>query len=791
MKNLRLRGPLAVTLAFLLVVVLAAAAPIGGSVSVDSGFNITSISDIPAYGIVEPSGCGGFKGRVKIRIDMFMTSDAPHYDKHHVQVVDETSKEYMAGYPGETDPETGEPLDWDDYSKWLDGLPHVWQDNPFHSHMVYFDTKVTDEKIKAKVVEVTEYFYAFHLHCWDGSKVFVEEWKKVPTERDTVREPIIDSVEAKSECEIKATEIVGKVDDYDTRNLESGGESPRDLNIGKEGTVDVGSPAINRGGSAPVRGYGWYFTIVEGANPANADGTIDTVEAWFYTADSGNSVKYGTFEHLGSNELKCHDAELYGQVSAGSKQTCTGLSIGILTGEYIGADARTTPDLFLEMDTSGGTGYWTTDGQFCDPNDQETFGWDADNIISLYGTGEEAVVDVVIEASTFSELYHAAVRGGIFWTSPTVGYVIYIDSVLTDLKYRKTTDGGATWGSSVSIKTGWIFGYDCWADWQTAGDTGTKIHIAYIDNDPDDVRYVYLDTNGDSVGGDDQIESYQGTGAMHTTIGWAYRFISITKTRGGNLAVAFRYKDNASTIFDEFYTSPDGDAWTKEIAPWLTPADADYILLFPGNEADNQDVWAAYWDISGDTIFLKVYDDSANDWSGETISTSMIESTVYSQMDGQVRLSDGHLIFAAWNEYDVVTADLKVWDINGTGSITAKTDVITNADDTFLASVFINQVNDDIYTAYAEGTAAESLVKVYYKKSVNGGANWGSRTTLQANTEDDERWISAGTMKATWGGKFQPFWFNDDLNDLFTNPDYGISIAAEAAVGYSFGIVIG
>lgn len=397
------------------------------------------------------------------------------------------------------------------------------------------------------------------------------------------------------------------------------------------------------------------------------------------------------------------------------------------------------------------------------------------------------MADITIEATAYAEFDAVAARGGPFWVSPTVGYVIYVDD-LRDLKYRKTANGGANWAAAQNIRTGSIVAYDSWADWQTAGDAGTKIHIAYLDSDSDDLRYVYLDTSDDSVGGDVQIEAAQGTGVLYHTVTRFSFLVSITKARGGNIAVAARYKDGSFVLFRVFYTSPDATIWTSEASP--LESDGDLVLLFPGNEADNQDLWAAFWDTSADEISLKTYDNSASSWSEQLIAASMADSTVYVQMDGAIRLSDGHLIFAAWNLYNNAAADLMTWDINGAGSIAAKTNVITNEAETFLASVFVNQVNDDIYVAYVSGTLAEATVRAFYQKSADDAGSWGGESAMQANAEDDEGWISAGAMKAAWGGKFQPYWWNDDDFDLFTNTDNGISIAAAgpAAAGGSGGL---
>lgn len=388
------------------------------------------------------------------------------------------------------------------------------------------------------------------------------------------------------------------------------------------------------------------------------------------------------------------------------------------------------------------------------------------------------MADVTIDSSVSNEFNHESVRGGTFWTSPLIGYVIFL-TFGHDLYYRKTTDGGANWGSVTVIVgpgSGDAIMWDSYADWQTVGDVGTKIHIVYMSQDTEEIRYVYLDTSGDSVGGNDLIETCQGTGVFNASPAFARFTSSITKTRGGNIAVAFKYKDDGAGYFNGFYTSPDGDTWTSRTTPYEVKE--DYCILFPGNEADNQDIWATYWDADASIISLKTLDDSGNSWGEQTIQAGMTLDAVYLQMDGQIRLSDGHLILSAWSQWNNAASDLKVWDINGAGSITAKANVITDEAENFTVSVFINQISDDLYITYAQGTDATTLVKCSYKKSTNGGTAWGSEINMQADAEEDIRWVSAGAMKAAWEGKFQPIWFDDDDDDLFTNADNGISLRA-------------
>jgi len=142
--------------------------------------------------------------------------------------------------------------------------------------------------------------------------------------------------------------------------------------------IDIGAAAINRATNSDDR------PRIEGSNPANADGTIDTVKVW---------MAYGTTtfqaciqEHLGSNVFTTRDYEDIGSVSSGSEQTFTGLSMDVVTGDYLGCDYQTGN---IEADTSGGTGIWWDYTGTTIPCTNETFQWVTGTQYSLYGMGTE------------------------------------------------------------------------------------------------------------------------------------------------------------------------------------------------------------------------------------------------------------------------------------------------------------------------------------------------------------------------------------------------------------------
>lgn len=389
------------------------------------------------------------------------------------------------------------------------------------------------------------------------------------------------------------------------------------------------------------------------------------------------------------------------------------------------------------------------------------------------------MADVRVDSSGFSTLYSAARRLGPVWTDDNTGYLIYIDGS-SDIVYRKTITGGASWGSRVVIDATSAWAVDLWFDKWTPGDSGTLIHIWWVESLTDDVHYRTLDTATDSLGVDRTVFN----GSSFSTIpGRNYQAVTGTKAVGGNLYVQFWGDGDGE---HGFYRSADGITWVSR-TDGADGNEADEVLLFPdADSADNQDVAMVYWDRSADEISLKKYDNSGNSWSETSISGSMIDVTGSMQMSGLVRHSDGKLLLFAWNRIDYSESDLMVFEIDlATPTITPKTNVVTDSDDCVCVAAFIDQNNDHLYCSYlGQDDGAQtygSSLQAHYKKSTDGAASWTAETTYQADSADDERYISAGhSTPGAAAGRFQPMFFNDDLNDLFVNKDNSVAISAAA-----------
>lgn len=389
------------------------------------------------------------------------------------------------------------------------------------------------------------------------------------------------------------------------------------------------------------------------------------------------------------------------------------------------------------------------------------------------------MADVLIEGAVNNVSHKCALRSQVF-VSASVGYQFFIDAVV-DLKYKKTTDGGATWGTAVNVRTGTVTSFDVWYDKWTPGLSTEKIHIAWNDSGTDDVWYASIDTaSSDTLDGPRVVKA----GATFALISGTMdeRSCSITRARGGNL---YLYWNGDGTAESGFERSTDGGAnWTSRTnhASGVT-----YLgMLCPANTSDTQDV-VIVGAVSGGSLLIILYDDSANTWGLTTVADNVFPDTTYASIAASVRHSDGHVIFCSWNIVNSSAADIRVRDITvdtvgaGNAAATAKTDVITNEDNSGQCCLFIDQNTGDLYVGYLTNGTWLTSARVVYKKSTDGAASWGTETQLDENALADQRalWCDLGGTAT----RFSPAWHNIDLDDMYINLNTAVVIAAAAGWG--------
>lgn len=370
-------------------------------------------------------------------------------------------------------------------------------------------------------------------------------------------------------------------------------------------------------------------------------------------------------------------------------------------------------------------------------------------------------------------------------TAPGVAYAWGMDETNADMYYTKYSsdsfaaktliDGTVT----VEHCAGY---YDKW----TRNVTTTKILFGWLESVSDTLIFNALDVSDDTLDG--EVTAHDPSASVKTTSGYQNTKISMVRAEGGNI-YAWALHNGDVTAVQYFVRSTDGGLnWTARSTTNLWETREDRIYLMPGNKADTNDIYALYYDDSAGEFTVKVYDDSANTWAEGTASVGSLETTVAQTMWGfgaAQRHSDGHIIVALPSEFDAAeagTADLLVIDITSEDSFSSLTNVITNSDDFYYADICINQQNDDLYVVYAgqaDGSEAlNSAVNVYYDKSTDDGSTWTGEVLFNEDGADDVRATCSMTSIGDDGGDMRPIWFNDDLNDLFTNAVNEVAIAA-------------
>ncbi|KKN74332.1 hypothetical protein LCGC14_0391330 [marine sediment metagenome] len=365
-----------------------------------------------------------------------------------------------------------------------------------------------------------------------------------------------------------------------------------------------------------------------------------------------------------------------------------------------------------------------------------------------------ADVNVTSTADVDSVGRLAANNNAVF-VDPSTGYVFYKEAS-GGLRYKKTTDRGETWGSSVTVMTpaGTPFAWAIWPDQRTPGDSGTKVHCAMLDiTNGNDHRYRALDLSDDSLG--PEVSFHTNTGATSST----FAYVSITKTRGGNINILGRDGSGSGTRFHARSTNA-GASFSARTVTGPGGAQAPFAMAFPGNEADEDDIYYIYnHKVVGD-IDLHTYDDSADTWSDEEISGDANIDFSISEMSAAVQHSDNHVFLVFINE---TGNDLELWEITNGTTFEKIADIVTDDSTIYFSTISIDQASNVKWIAYIDSDGDNIVYRTY-----NGTV--GSEAPVSETLDYPElSWLfSVGSIPAT-GGLFIVGWGEESGDDVWVN----------------------
>ncbi len=367
-----------------------------------------------------------------------------------------------------------------------------------------------------------------------------------------------------------------------------------------------------------------------------------------------------------------------------------------------------------------------------------------------------AAAEVTIHATLFDASDEFSPSPNVVFISDQVGYAFFVDDVADNVAYKKTADGGASWGSAVALSgdmgtdKNWA-NLAVWYDQWTPGDSGTKIHIAAAEVATDDIWYNWLDTNGDTMRLD-SIEVFLQTTYTVASDGGP----SITKSTDGYLFV-IGFGDGTGYIYK---STNSGDNWTDTAITTDEIDDADNAVLLP---LSGGDVLLIRFDWTADYVYSKVYDEATDGWDTgwTTIAYWVHIGACLTPYGATLNKSTGDIYLAGNTKADDTTGILKAYKYSA-GSWSTVGTIVSAGTEIFQVTLAIDENTGDLYAAYTKKVASNQM-SVHYKKSIDGGATWGTESP-QINTSNLKyKYIRTNFMSSE---RIYTVWYDDGNNYL-------------------------
>lgn len=144
------------------------------------------------------------------------------------------------------------------------------------------------------------------------------------------------------------------------------------------GAIDIGPGATNRATWIAIVGN----TIIDSQNAANDTGTLTSFEIWYYSG-TVTTCNVAPFTNTASENFTPTSHAHIGAVTTGSKQTFSGLSMAVTSGDLLGYYSGGTS---INMETDTSNHIHQKAGDQTDAGSQ-TFTAVANRMVSIYAAG--------------------------------------------------------------------------------------------------------------------------------------------------------------------------------------------------------------------------------------------------------------------------------------------------------------------------------------------------------------------------------------------------------------------
>lgn len=396
------------------------------------------------------------------------------------------------------------------------------------------------------------------------------------------------------------------------------------------------------------------------------------------------------------------------------------------------------------------------------------------------------MADTVLDSNAETANSQTMRRSGPFWLDQNIAVFFALDASANLQAYR-TTDAFVSAPSVADAQTSTVRSFACVFEQEIVGNTGPLVHVVW-QTSTSSFRYrAYNISTGAWVGSSVEIFNSYNQNALNNlgnrtglSMSKSGDLIAVGHNNTAADNIAYLSTDGGASwgVITDLYQNENGGTGHPGSANAVgcycntgDPDDIAFLIVENTVASATFDLTVAVWDASGATWNRTT--------SGVVIGPSISDETAC-QWGACTRLSDGHVLFAGWNDVDNAAADLVTVDflIDSVASptITAKTTILSNQAECGMADIEIDHATGTVYVTYARGGTWTATQTVYYRISTDGMSTWSAEQTMQADAADDHRALSAG-YSGLAGGRFMPVWFDDDDADIFCNLDNAVLLA--------------